>query len=74
MKKILITGVTGFIGTHLIPQLIENHKVVGISKNKIKSSKNFISSSVDITNKNFKIKNNLIKRKKKKKWNNQHTS
>ena len=57
MKKILITGVTGFIGTHLIPQLIENHKVVGISKNKIKSSKNFISSSVDITNKNFKIKN-----------------
>jgi UDP-glucose 4-epimerase len=57
LKKILITGVTGFIGTHLIPQLIENHKVVGISKNKIKSSKNFISSSVDITNKNFKIKN-----------------
>lgn len=57
MKKILITGVTGFIGTHLIPQLIENHKVIGISKNKIKSSKNFISYNVDITNKNFKIKN-----------------
>ena len=57
MKKILITGATGFIGTHLIPQLIKNHKVVGISKNKIKSSKNFISSNVDITNKNLKIKN-----------------
>jgi len=57
LKNILITGATGFIGTHLIPELIENHKVVGISKNKIKSSKNFISSSVDITNKNFKIKN-----------------
>ena len=57
MKEILITGATGFIGTHLIPQLIKNHKVVGISKNKIKSSKNFISSNVDITNKNLKIKN-----------------
>jgi nucleoside-diphosphate-sugar epimerase len=57
LKKILITGATGFIGTHLIPQLIKNHKVVGISKNKIKSSKNFISSSIDITNKNLKIKN-----------------
>ena len=57
MKKILITGATGFIGTNLIPQLIKNHKIVGISKNKIKSSKNFISSNIDITNKNLKIKN-----------------
>jgi|TARA_B110000438_G_scaffold275296_1_gene296154 UDP-glucose 4-epimerase len=57
LKKILITGATGFIGTNLIPQLIKNHKIVGISKNKIKSSKNFSSSSVDITNKNLKIKN-----------------
>ena len=57
MKKILITGATGFIGTNLIPQLIKNHKIVGISKNKIKSSKNFISSSIDITNENLKIKN-----------------
>jgi nucleoside-diphosphate-sugar epimerase len=57
LKKILITGATGFIGTHLIPQLIKNHKIIGISKNKIKSSKNFISSSVDITNENLKIKN-----------------
>ena len=57
MKRILITGATGFIGTHLIPELIKNHKIVGISKNKIKSSKNFISSNVDITNKNLKIKN-----------------
>ena len=57
MKKILITGATGFIGTNLIPELIKNHKIVGISKNKIKSSKNFISSSIDITNENLKIKN-----------------
>ena len=57
MKKILITGATGFIGTHLIPELIKNHKIVGISKNKIKSSKNFTSSNVDITNENLKIKN-----------------
>jgi nucleoside-diphosphate-sugar epimerase len=57
LKKILITGATGFIGTNLIPELIKNHKIVGISKNKIKSSKNFISSSIDITNENLKIKN-----------------
>jgi len=57
LKKILITGATGFIGTHLIPELIKNHKIVGISKNKIKSSKNFTSSNVDITNENLKIKN-----------------
>ena len=57
MKKILITGATGFIGTNLIPELIKNHKIVGISKNKIKSSKNFTSSNVDITNENLKIKN-----------------
>jgi nucleoside-diphosphate-sugar epimerase len=57
LKKILITGATGFIGTHLIPQLIKNHKIVGISKNKVKSSKNFISSNIDLTNKNLKIKN-----------------
>ena len=57
MKKILITGATGFIGTHLIPELIKNHKIVGISKNKIKTSKNFTSSNVDITNEKLKIKN-----------------
>ena len=57
MKRILITGATGFIGTHLIPELIKNHKIVGISKNKIKTSKNFTSSNVDITNEKLKIKN-----------------
>jgi len=57
LKKILITGATGFIGTHLIPQLIKNHKIVGLSKNKIKSSKNFTSFDIDITNEKLKIKN-----------------
>ena len=57
MKKILITGATGFIGSHLIPELSQNHKIVGISKNKIKSFKNFTSSSLDITKSNLRIKN-----------------
>jgi len=57
LKKILITGATGFIGNYLIPELTKNHKIIGISKNKIKSSKNFISSSADITKSNLKIKN-----------------
>ena len=57
MKRILITGATGFIGTHLIPELIKNHKIVGISKNKIKPSKNFTSYNVDITDEKLKIKN-----------------
>jgi nucleoside-diphosphate-sugar epimerase len=57
LKKILITGATGFIGSHLIPELSQNHKIVGISKNKIKSFKNFTSSSLDITKSNLRIKN-----------------
>ena len=57
MKKILITGATGFIGNYLIHELTKNHKIIGISKKKIKSSKNFISSSADITKSNLKIKN-----------------
>ncbi len=57
MKKILITGATGFIGSHLIPELTKNHKIIGISKKKRKSSKNFISSSADITKSNLKVKN-----------------
>jgi len=57
LKKILITGATGFIGNYLIHELTKNHKIIGISKKKIKSSKNFISSSADITKSNLKIKN-----------------
>ena len=57
MKKILITGATGFIGNYLIPELTKNHKIIGISKKKRKSSKNFISSSADITKSNLKVKN-----------------
>ena len=57
MKKLLITGATGFIGNYLIPELTKNHKIIGISKKKRKSSKNFISSSADITKSNLKVKN-----------------
>ncbi len=57
MKKILITGATGFIGNYLIPELTKNYKIIGLSKNKIKSSKNFTSSSVDITKSDLRVKN-----------------
>ncbi|RZD47633.1 MAG: hypothetical protein CXT78_02265 [Thaumarchaeota archaeon] len=57
LKKILITGASGFIGSHLIPELSQNNKIVGIAREKIKSSKNFTSSSLDITKSNLRIKN-----------------
>ena len=57
MKKILITGATGFIGNYLIPELTKDHKITGISKNKRKSLKNFTTINLDITKSNLKMKN-----------------
>jgi UDP-glucose 4-epimerase len=34
LKKILVTGFTGFIGSHLIPKLIPNYDVIGFSHSK----------------------------------------
>lgn len=61
MEEILITGSTGFIGNYLIPELSKNHKILGISKNKKKSSKNFTSRSMDITKSNFVLQNHFTK-------------
>ena len=38
MKKILITGGTGFIGTHLVQNLKNNNKIYLIVRKKIKSA------------------------------------
>ncbi len=61
MHKILITGSSGFIGSNLIPELSKNHKIVGISKNKSKYSKEFISQNIDITKSNFILQNHFRK-------------
>ena len=63
MEEILITGSGGFIGNHLIPQILnQNYKIFGIRKKKHRSSKNFISVSMDITKfTNFKLQNGFKK-------------
>ena len=61
MDEILVTGSTGFIGNHLIPELSKNYKILGISKNKKSRSKNFTSCTIDITKSNFMLKNKFKK-------------
>ncbi|BDQ31822.1 NAD-dependent dehydratase [Nitrosopumilus zosterae] len=53
MDEILVTGITGFIGNHLVPELSKNYKILGISKNKKKSTKNFKLRTMDITKSDF---------------------
>ncbi len=38
MKKILVTGYTGFIGSHLINSFKKNYEIFGLSRNKDKNS------------------------------------
>lgn len=33
MTRILLTGASGYIGSHLMKQLKENHEIVAISRN-----------------------------------------
>jgi UDP-glucose 4-epimerase len=55
LKKILVTGFNGFIGSHLIPTLIHNYDVIGFSHSKNPKSK-ITQIKGDIT----KIDKNII--------------
>jgi len=74
MKKILITGVDGFIGYHLLSKLLfkKKYKIFGIDINHIKklkrvdnfiNNKNFSYKKLDVSNdktfKNYLLKNNF---------------
>ena len=74
MKKILVTGCAGFIGSQFVKKIINKYKVYGIDnfdtyysinlKKKnfdLKKNKNFIFKKIDITN--FKKLENLINKK-----------
>ena len=55
MKKILITGSSGFIGKNLVDNLLSEYEIVGLSKKGEKSKINRITKDItEITSKDFK--------------------
>ena len=55
LKKILITGISGFIGKNLIDNLLSEYKIIGLSKNGKKSKLNHIIKDINkVTAKDFK--------------------
>ncbi|MDC0523651.1 SDR family oxidoreductase, partial [Nitrosopumilus sp.] len=55
MKKILITGSSGFIGKNLIDNLLSEYEIIGLSKKGEKSKINHIIKDInEITSKDFK--------------------
>jgi len=55
LKKILITGSSGFIGKNLIDNLLSEYKIIGLSKNGKSSKINHITKNInEITSKDFK--------------------
>ena len=55
MKKILVTGSTGFIGKNLVDNLLSEYEIVGLSKKVEKSKINCITKDINqITSKDFK--------------------
>ena len=55
MKKILITGSSGFIGKNLVDNLLSEYEIVGLSKKVEKSKINCITKDINqITSKDFK--------------------
>ena len=55
MKKILITGSSGFIGKNLVENLLSEYKIIGLSKKRKNSKLNHITKNIsEITSKDFK--------------------
>lgn len=56
MKKILITGYDGFLGTHLVNSLISKYDIIGLSKknNDDNRLKHIEKDIIEITSKDFK--------------------
>ena len=55
MKKILITGSSGFIGKNLVENLLTEYKITGLSKKRKNSKLNYITKDISkITSKDFK--------------------
>lgn len=52
--KILITGCNGFIGTHLVQELQNNHVVYGVDK-QIKHEGDFFQRKIDLVKESYKI-------------------
>jgi UDP-glucuronate 4-epimerase len=66
MKKILVTGVAGFIGYHLTKKLLKKHKVFGVDNiNKYYDIKIKLDRLKNLNNKNFFFKKIDITQKKK---------
>ena len=51
MKKILLTGSTGFIGSHLLKELSKDNKIITIIRKKIKKNKK--KNIIEISFKNY---------------------
>ena len=60
LEEILITGSTGFVGSHLIQEIKKDYKITGISKNKT-NSVDYKFQSIDITNPKFSLDNKFTK-------------
>jgi UDP-glucose 4-epimerase len=65
-RIILVTGCSGFIGSHLCEKLIKNHKVIGIDNESIGSKKNIsqlLKESKNFTYLKFDLNNSKLKEK-----------
>lgn len=60
LEEILITGSTGFVGSHLIQGMKKNFQITGISKNETNST-DYKFHSIDITNPKFSFDNKFSK-------------
>lgn len=59
MNEILITGSSGFLGTHLVNSMKDSQKIIGLNNNDQKNSKNFHHYKIDIRTKNIIIRSKI---------------